>query len=218
VKILLEKLQEQQLDLNVLENTLSTVFSTQKEVLIQVPQNELVQLVKVLIEKVPLHTHTSVPVGPKCYTDVYTCIPSTELQRKHQDEIKSLMENFQGADAHLEGNAEILSAQFQAFCKLQRRLEENVMMRDLQVNIQAQGSPGAFWEQELESLLIVIDLKNEVFREQSRKLAQMEQLMERNRSLEDQLSRVLQQNEDLLVRMEKSQTLNKWLSRGRGSL
>ncbi|XP_018611340.2 coiled-coil domain-containing protein 69-like [Scleropages formosus] len=217
VKILLEKLQEQQQDLKFLHDILSAASSTQTEMVIQVPQNELLQLVQVLTEKVKSNTEDEFEGRIRILTEEHQ-VKMEEVQRKHEEEMKSVMETLQGEDAPHQGEAEEILAQFQAFRKLQRRVEESTMKRDLQVNIQAQGSPGAFWEQELESLLIVIEMKNELFREQSKRLIQMEHLMERNRSLEDRLSRVLQQNEDLLARMEKSQTLNKWLSRGRGSL
>ncbi|MEQ2169587.1 hypothetical protein GOODEAATRI_026686, partial [Goodea atripinnis] len=94
------------------------------------------------------------------------------------------------------------------------------------------GSPGAFWESEQESLLFVIEMKAERVQEQSRKLRQMDDLVgamgymkslkllkislkmsfsyvqvEKNLSLEDQIVYILQQNEDLKVRIDNCQAL-----------
>lgn len=42
---------------------------------------------------------------------------------------------------------------------------------------QTHGSPGAFWEQEQESLLFVIEMKRERLQDQGNKLLQMETLV-----------------------------------------
>lgn len=42
---------------------------------------------------------------------------------------------------------------------------------------QARGSPGAFWEQEQESLLFVIEMKRDRLQDQGNKLLQMETLV-----------------------------------------
>ncbi|XP_068182416.1 coiled-coil domain-containing protein 69 isoform X8 [Antennarius striatus] len=102
---------------------------------------------------------------------------------------------------------EALGAELQAYRELQRRVEESSFKKNLQRNIQAHGSPGAFWESEQESLLFVIEMKSERVQEQNRKLQQMNVLTERNLTLEDQTVLVLQQNEDLRVRIDGCQAL-----------
>lgn len=103
--------------------------------------------------------------------------------------------------------------------------------------LQAHGSPGAFWESEQESLLFVIEMKSEQVQEQSRKQQNMEALVnaafaaaaswelgsahwllclqvKKNLALEDQIAHVLQQNEDLKVRIDNCQTLIQYVSCG----
>ncbi|MGH0168771.1 UNVERIFIED_CONTAM: hypothetical protein FKN15_055757 [Acipenser sinensis] len=80
-------------------------------------------------------------------------------------------------------------------------------------SLQAHGSPGPFWEQELESLLFVIEMKCERIQEQGKTLLHMETLAEKNLSLEDRVKNLLQQNEDLKVRLENHQAFIKQLSR-----
>ncbi|KAF3838824.1 hypothetical protein F7725_010592 [Dissostichus mawsoni] len=121
-----------------------------------------------------------------------------ELQKKQEEEKTELTETFQAAENVL---------------KLRRRVEQSTFKKDLQRNIQAHGSPGAFWESEQESLLFVIEMKSERVQEQSRKLLQMEDLVEKNLSLEDQIINVLQQNEDLRVRIDNCQTFMQQLSK-----
>ncbi|XP_076595365.1 coiled-coil domain-containing protein 69 [Chaetodon auriga] len=136
-----------------------------------------------------------------------------ELQKKHEQDKSHLSETFQAAENVLKRQVEELSADLQVYNELRRRVEESTFKKDLQRNIQAHGSPGAFWESEQESLLFVIEMKSERVQEQSRKLQQMDALVEKNLTLEDQIIHVLQQNEDLRVRIENCQALIQTLSK-----
>ncbi|XP_035862484.1 coiled-coil domain-containing protein 69 isoform X2 [Sander lucioperca] len=136
-----------------------------------------------------------------------------ELQKKHEQEKTELTEKFQAAENVLKGEVDQLTADLQVYNNLKRRVKESTFKKDLQRNIQAHGSPGAFWESEQESLLFVIEMKTERVQEQSRKLQQMEALTEKNQSLEDQAVYILQQNEDLRVRIDNCQTLIQQLSK-----
>uniref|UniRef100_A0A4W6CQE7 Coiled-coil domain containing 69 n=1 Tax=Lates calcarifer TaxID=8187 RepID=A0A4W6CQE7_LATCA len=100
-----------------------------------------------------------------------------ELQKKHEQEKNQLTEKFHAAENILKGKVEELTAELQVYNELKRRVEESTFKKDLQRNIQAHGSPGAFWESEQESLLFVIEMKNERVQEQSRKLQQMDDLV-----------------------------------------
>ncbi|XP_071391119.1 coiled-coil domain-containing protein 69 [Centroberyx affinis] len=136
-----------------------------------------------------------------------------ELQKRHEEEKSRLTENFQAAEDELKGKVEVLTAELQVYNELKRRVEESTFKKDLQRNIQAYGSPGGFWESEQESLLFVIEMKTERVQDQDRKLHQMEALAEKNLSLEDQIIHILQQNEDLRVRIDNYQSLIQQLSK-----
>ncbi|XP_037636262.1 coiled-coil domain-containing protein 69 isoform X1 [Sebastes umbrosus] len=135
------------------------------------------------------------------------------LQKKHEQEKTQLTEKFQAAENVLKGEVEQLTADLQVYNELKRRVKESTFKKDLQRNIKAHGSPGAFWESEQESLLFVIEMKSERVQEQSRKLQQMDDLVEKNLLLEDQIIHTLQQNEDLRVRIDNSQTFIQQLSK-----
>ncbi|TNN40130.1 Coiled-coil domain-containing protein 69 [Liparis tanakae] len=137
----------------------------------------------------------------------------TELQQKHEREKTEATETFQAAENVLKGEVQRLTADLQVYNELKKRRDESTFKKDLQRNIQAHGSPGAFWESEQESLLFVIEMKTERVQEQSRKLQAMDALVEKNLSLEDQIVLVLQQNEDLRVRIDNCQSLIQQLSK-----
>uniref|UniRef100_A0A3Q3IIL1 Coiled-coil domain containing 69 n=1 Tax=Monopterus albus TaxID=43700 RepID=A0A3Q3IIL1_MONAL len=136
-----------------------------------------------------------------------------ELQKTHEEEKTQLTAAFEAAEKVLTNKVEEVTAELQVYKELKRRVEESTFKKDLQRNIQTHGSPGAFWELEQESLVFVIEMKSERVQEQSRKLQQMDALVEKNVSLEDQIVHILQQNEDLRVRLDNSQTLIQQLSK-----
>ncbi|XP_039899057.1 coiled-coil domain-containing protein 69 isoform X1 [Simochromis diagramma] len=136
-----------------------------------------------------------------------------ELQRRNEHEKNQLTEKFQAAENVLKAKVEELKAELQVYNELKRRVEESTFKKDLQRNIQAHGSPGAFWESEQESLVFVIEMKSERVQEQNRKLQQMDTLVEKNLALEDQIVHTMQQNEDLRVRIDNCQTLIQQLSK-----
>ncbi|XP_026199286.1 coiled-coil domain-containing protein 69 [Anabas testudineus] len=136
-----------------------------------------------------------------------------DLQKRHEQEKNQLKETFEAAEKILQAQVDEQAAELQVYNELKRRVEASTFKKDLQRNRQAHGSPGAFWESEQESLVFVIEMKSERVQEQNRKLQQMDVLVEKNLALEDQIIHVLQQNEDLRVRIDNCQTLIQQLSR-----
>lgn len=136
-----------------------------------------------------------------------------ELQKTHEQQIRELTEKFEAAENLLKGQVETLTSELQVYNDLKKRVEESTFKRDLKRNLQAHGSPGAFWESEQESLLFVIEMKAEQTEEHKKRLIQMDQLIQKNLSLEEQLVLVLQQNEDLRVRFDNCQSLIQQLSK-----
>ncbi|KAK2838616.1 hypothetical protein Q7C36_013430 [Tachysurus vachellii] len=141
-----------------------------------------------------------------------------ELKKLHNEEKNALQETHTAAETALKEQIEQLTADLKLFTELKQRVKESTLKRDLQRNIQTHGSPGEFWEQEQESLLIVIEMKSERLQDQGSKLQQMEALVERNLALEDQVLQVLQQNEDLRVRTDNYQTLIHQLTKEQNKL
>ncbi|KAM8848052.1 LOW QUALITY PROTEIN: microtubule-associated tumor suppressor 1 homolog A-like [Synchiropus picturatus] len=68
-----------------------------------------------------------------------------------------------------------------------------------------------YLEQELESLKVVLDIKNQQLHQQEKKLLDLDSL-QKNVKLDESLRKVQQENEDLKARMERHATLSKQLS------
>ncbi|XP_066555819.1 coiled-coil domain-containing protein 69-like [Amia ocellicauda] len=84
--------------------------------------------------------------------------------------------------------------------------QESIFRRDLWINIRTHGSPGAFWEQELQSLHSVICMKSQQIKVLSRKEHQMQSLTEKNLFLKKQLKKIQHCNEELSAQHQDLQT------------
>uniref|UniRef100_A0A1A8R193 Mitochondrial tumor suppressor 1a n=1 Tax=Nothobranchius pienaari TaxID=704102 RepID=A0A1A8R193_9TELE len=75
-----------------------------------------------------------------------------------------------------------------------------------------------YLEQELESLKVILDLKNKHLHQQEKKLVEINKLMHKNVTLEERLIKVQQENEDLKARMERHAALSRQLSQDQAML
>ncbi|XP_029511055.1 coiled-coil domain-containing protein 69-like isoform X2 [Oncorhynchus nerka] len=203
--------------LKILREVLSASGTQEREELLKDPtQGELCALVHNITEKVETETAADLTV---LYVEKSQRIAEQherqleEWQMIQSDETKLLTETHQAAERTLKEEVEELTTELQVYNQLKKRVDQSTFKKDLQRNIQAHGSPGPFWEREQESLLFVIEMKSERIQAQGNKLLQMQVLVEKNLSLEDQVINVLQNNEDLRVRIDKHQSLLQQLSK-----
>ncbi|EPY88604.1 coiled-coil domain containing 69-like protein [Camelus ferus] len=96
------------------------------------------------------------------------------LQASYEQEKEALSHSFQEAKAALQETIDGLTAQLEVFQAKMKRVEESILSRDYKKHIQDYGSPSQFWEQELESLHFVIEMKNERIHELDKRLIVME--------------------------------------------
>ncbi|XP_010895816.1 coiled-coil domain-containing protein 69 [Esox lucius] len=211
-----KQLEKYERQLKILQEVLSAPGTQEREVLLKDSNGELCALVHSIVEKVKTETATDLNAlheeKSKSATDQYES-KIEELQTAHREEAAQLTETHQAAENVLKDKVEELTEELLVYNKLKKRVEDSTFKKDLQRNIQAHGSPGPFWEREQESLLFVIEMKSERIQEQGNKLLQMQALTEKNLSLEDQVINVLQQNEDLRVRIDNYQSLIQQLSK-----
>ncbi|XP_041692076.1 coiled-coil domain-containing protein 69 isoform X1 [Coregonus clupeaformis] len=203
--------------LKILREVLSASGTQEREELLkETTQGELCALVHNITEKVKTETAADLTVlhgeASQRTTEQHER-QLEELQGIHSEETTRLTATHQAAEKVLKDEVEVLTAELHVYNELKKRVEESTFKKDLQRNIQAHGSPGPFWEREQESLLFVIEMKRERIQEQGNKLLQMQALVEKNLSLEDQVINVLQQNEDLRVRIDNHQSLVQQLSK-----
>ncbi|XP_058533848.1 coiled-coil domain-containing protein 69 [Ochotona princeps] len=134
------------------------------------------------------------------------------LQASHEQEKEALTHSFQKAKAALQETIEGLTSQLEVFQGKMKRVEESILSRDYKKHIQVYGSPSQFWEQELESLHFVIEMKNECIHELDKRLLLMEAVKEKNLVLEEKITTLQQENEDLHVRARNQGLLSRQLS------
>lgn len=135
-----------------------------------------------------------------------------ELQRVHDQEKASMVEEFQTTQAALQAQLDQLNSQVLSFREKMKRVEESILNQDYKRHIQEYGSPGQFWEQELQSLHFVIEMKNEKLHELEKKLLNLTLVMERNLSLEEKVSALQQDNENLHVQIQNHVSFTRQMS------
>ncbi|XP_043347235.1 coiled-coil domain-containing protein 69 isoform X1 [Dermochelys coriacea] len=135
-----------------------------------------------------------------------------ELQRAHDQETLLLRESYQRSQSSLQEMIDRLNSQLKSFQEKMKRVEESILSRDYKKHIQDYGSPSQFWEQELESLHFVIEMKNERIHDLDKKLLNLETVMEKNLLLEEKVKTLQQENEDLHVRTQNHLTMTRQLS------
>ncbi|XP_060096277.1 coiled-coil domain-containing protein 69 [Heteronotia binoei] len=135
-----------------------------------------------------------------------------ELQKAHDQEKLLLRESHERSQSSLQEMIDRLSSQLASFQEKMKRVEESILSRDFKKHIQDYGSPSQFWEQELESLHFVIEMKNERIHDLDKKLLSLETVMERNLLLEEKVKTLQQENEDLQVRMQNHLAVARQLS------
>nr|Q6DCD4.1 RecName: Full=Coiled-coil domain-containing protein 69-A [Xenopus laevis]AAH78114.1 MGC83627 protein [Xenopus laevis] len=126
-----------------------------------------------------------------------------ELQKSFEQEKVSLTQTHQQFTDALQETVDELNSQLASFREKMKRVEESVLRQDYRRHIQDHGSPGQFWEQELQSLHFVIEMKSELIREQDKRLRNHESTMERNLVLEERSRTLQQENEALKVQTQK---------------
>ncbi|XP_053423407.1 coiled-coil domain-containing protein 69 [Nycticebus coucang] len=134
------------------------------------------------------------------------------LQASYEQEKDALTHSFQEANAALQETVAGLTSQLEAFQAKMKRVEESILSRDYKKHIQDYGSPSLFWEQELESLHFVIEMKNERIHELDKRLILTETVKEKNLMLEEKITILQQENEDLHVRGQNQLVLSRQLS------
>ncbi|VFV31703.1 Hypothetical predicted protein [Lynx pardinus] len=134
------------------------------------------------------------------------------LRASHEQEKEALTHSFQEAKATLQETIDGLSSQLEVFQAKMKRVEESILSRDYKKHIQDYGSPNQFWEQELESLHFVIEMKNERIHELDKRLILMETVKEKNLMLEEKITTLQQENEELHVRGRNQMVMSRQLS------
>ncbi|XP_028998786.1 microtubule-associated tumor suppressor 1 homolog isoform X2 [Betta splendens] len=133
-----------------------------------------------------------------------------DLRSIHQTDMENLEKILKETESSLseqlcELSAEkaSLSEKLQAEEEKRRRILSDKNLKD---------SHTLYLEQELESLKVVLEIKNDQLHQKEKKLMEMDKVVETNVKLEECLKKVQQENEDYRARMDKHAALSKQLS------
>ncbi|XP_053361317.1 microtubule-associated tumor suppressor 1 homolog A isoform X2 [Clarias gariepinus] len=214
----LQKVQEQhRLDLADLEERLKTFYSNELEKIQQSYQEEA-EKYKALTEqqleefkakhealqKELEKSHEKKVEGLKQHYEE----SFEELRKSHEQEMQALEKMQKDTETTLSNQIEELTTANTYFNERLKAEED----RRKELAEKCQDSHTLYLEQELESLKVVLDIKNKQIHQQDKKLMQMDKLMEKNVTLDECLKKVQQENEDLKARMDKHAALSRQLS------
>lgn len=132
-----------------------------------------------------------------------------EMRSVQQQDMESLTRTLEQTETSLSERIRELTEENQSL-REELRVEEE--RRRILADKSQKDSHTLYLEQELESLRVVLEMKNNQLHLQDKKLMQMDKLLENNVKLEEGLIKVQQENEDYRARMDKHAALSKQLS------
>uniref|UniRef100_A0A3P9LIL4 Microtubule associated tumor suppressor 1b n=1 Tax=Oryzias latipes TaxID=8090 RepID=A0A3P9LIL4_ORYLA len=133
-----------------------------------------------------------------------------EMRSVHQGELQELRSALKETQTSLEDRISALTAETEDLSQKLRAEEER--RRQILSDKNLKDSHTVYLERELESLKVVLELKNKQLHQKEKKLMEMEKLAEANVKLEETLTKVQQENEDYKARMDKHAALSRQLS------
>lgn len=132
-----------------------------------------------------------------------------ELKRIQQADLENLEKTLKETESSLsEKISELTSEKDELNEKLRAEEERRKILCDKSLK----DSHTVYLEQELESLKVVLEMKNNQLHQKEKKLMEMDKLVETNVKLEECLKKVQQENEDYKARMDRHAALSKQLS------
>ncbi|XP_044045632.1 microtubule-associated tumor suppressor 1 homolog isoform X2 [Siniperca chuatsi] len=133
-----------------------------------------------------------------------------ELKRIQQTDLENLEKTLKETETSLSDKVSELSAEKEALNEKLKAEEERRKCILSDKNLK--DSHTVYLEQELESLKVVLEIKNNQLHQKEKKLMEMDKLVETNVKLGECLKKVQQENEDYKARMDKHAALSKQLS------
>ncbi|TKS72648.1 Mitochondrial tumor suppressor 1 -like protein [Collichthys lucidus] len=215
----LQKLQEQhQKDLVELEQRLQSFYQAEWDKVHLTYQEEADKckaLMQQQMEELKANHEAAKLDLENSHTEQLQCVKQQyemsleELSKVHNQELQSLDKTLKDAEATLSGQIEELTAENKAL--IEKLTAEANRRRELADKSQ-KDSHILYLEQELESLKVVLDIKNKQLHQQEKKLMEIDKLKEKNVKLDEIFKKVQQENEDLKARMDRHAALSRQLS------
>ncbi|XP_054633939.1 mucin-5AC-like isoform X2 [Dunckerocampus dactyliophorus] len=133
-----------------------------------------------------------------------------ELKTIEKTNLENLEKTLKETETTLSDQISVLLAEKEALNE--KLIAEEERRRRILTDSNLRDSRTVYLEQELESLKVVLEMKNNQLHQKEKKLMEMDKLAETNVKLEECLNKVQQENEDYKARMDKHAALSKQLS------
>ncbi|XP_061580066.1 microtubule-associated tumor suppressor 1 homolog isoform X2 [Cololabis saira] len=133
-----------------------------------------------------------------------------ELKEVQKTELEGLQKTLKETETSLSEQISELSAEKDDLSEKLRAEEER--RKQILGDKTLKDSHTVYLERELESLKVVLEMKNNQLHQKDKKLVEMDKLVETNVKLEECLKKVTQENEDYRARMDKHAALSRQLS------
>ncbi|XP_073343098.1 microtubule-associated tumor suppressor 1 homolog A [Pagrus major] len=215
----LQTLQEQhQKDLDELEERLQTFYQAEWDkvhLTYQEEANKCKMLMQEQMDELKANHEAMKLELEQSHTEQLQCVKQQhemllgELNKVHNQELQILDKTLKDTDATLSGQIEVLTEENNALTE--KLTAEGNRRKELAEKCQ-KDSHTLYLEQELESLKVVLDIKNKQLHQQEKKLMEVDKLKEKNVKLDESLKKVQQENEDLKARMDRHAALSRQLS------
>ncbi|XP_034453135.1 microtubule-associated tumor suppressor 1 homolog A isoform X1 [Hippoglossus hippoglossus] len=159
-------------------------------------------------EAMKLEVQSSHAEQLQCVKQQYE-ISLEEHRNVHIQELQSLDKSLKDAESSLSRQIQELTMEKNGLIE---KLTAEEKKRRALAERSLKDSHTLYLEQELESLKVVLDIKNKQLHQQEKKLMEIDKLMEKNVKLDENLKKVQQENEDFRARMERHAALSRQLS------
>ncbi|KAG8001889.1 Microtubule-associated tumor suppressor candidate 2 [Nibea albiflora] len=140
-----------------------------------------------------------------------------DLKMAHEQQTKSLVEEFEKIRLTLQDQVDTLTFQNRSLRDRAKRFEE-ALRRSTDEQIVDALAPYKHIEEDLKSLKEVLEMKNQQIHQQDLKISELEKIAEKNVYLEERLQVLQQQNEDLKERIDKNVAVSRQLSEENANL
>ncbi|XP_077434913.1 microtubule-associated tumor suppressor 1 homolog A [Vanacampus margaritifer] len=220
----MRRLQEQhQKDLEELEQRLRAFYQSEWDKVHLSYQEEAVKC-KALLEKQMEQlevSHDSMKLELEhSHVEQLQCV-----EQQHEQSLEELRKSYtqqlECLDVSLKDSEAALSAQIQMLTQENADLIEKFKAEENKRRELAESqkdSHTVYLEQELESLKVVLDIKNKQLHQQKKMMIEIDELLEKNVKLDESLKKVQQENEDLKARMERYAARSRQLSTEQAAL
>ncbi|XP_065534517.1 microtubule-associated tumor suppressor candidate 2 [Lathamus discolor] len=217
---------QQQEELQVLEQRLQEEYKTKRESLqeqhrlqleqVKLQHQDQVEDITAVHEAAMLQLENNHIVAITVLQDENDC-KIQELSAAHKLEKAQLEENFEKLRLSLQDQIDTLTFQNQSLKAKADRFEE-ALKKNTEEQLKIVRAPYLHLEKDLKSLKHVLEMKNHQIHQQEKMIMDLEKQAEKNLKLEERITMLQQQNEELRARIEQNTVITRQLSEENANL